>query len=358
MMKEKKAGGALRITLLTSCQSGCDFCHLEGHKTQSELRTLNPAISSWRTTGRLVNLVTKDDIESAIQIAKKMDLDAINLTGGEPTLHPDLKEIISRLNQEGFSVAMTTHAEIPQKKFMEYLEAGLEWVIVSFHSLNPEQYLAMDLVAQELEQKYNREVALRYAEKRLKMKLGNIEYAIEKSNKGELEGIVTNTVLLNLDQAKGIINYCNEKGILPRVQRDLNEPEKSQVLFDELISDLDAECFKEYEAVGDSSGAGFDYSYFDKNSGKKYLFRFKDFGHVYVDKMCDGCNKKDTKYCREKFYGVRLERGIIRTCIDLNRKGVTLFSHEDFIEQLDVSDSVPGQIAKQYKSVLSNFEAS
>lgn len=352
MIKEKKSGGALRITLLTSCQSGCDFCHLEGHKSQKELRTLNPAISSWRTTGRLVNLVTRQDIDNSIKIAQKMGLNAINLTGGEPTLHPELEEIISRLSEQGFSVAMTTHAEIPTHKLKKYISAGLKWIIVSFHSITKEQYLAMDLVAQEIERKNGRQTALKYADRRLKMKLNNIEFSLEEIESGHLEGIFTNSVLLNLEQTKAIISYCNERGILPRIQRDLNEPEKSQSIMNELIETLNATCIKEYEAIGDSSGAGFDYSYIDDHTKKTYFFRFKDFGEVYLGKMCDHCNKKNTRYCREKFYGIRLEKGKVRTCIDLNKRGTTIFSQDEFISQIDEKDSIPRQILEQYQSML------
>ena len=350
MLKEKKSGGTIRITLLTSCQSGCDFCHLEGHKSQQELRTLNPAISSWRTTGRLLNLVSEQDIDNAIKIAQKIGLNAINLTGGEPTLHPELESIISKLSRQGFSVAMTTHAEVPTHKLKKCINAGLEWIIISLHSITKEQYLSMDLVAQDLERKTSLKAAFKYAERRLKMKLDNVDFCLNQIGEKNLKGIFTNTVLLSLEQTKEIITYCNERGILPRIQKDLNEVNKSQIVMDELIKNLNATCIKEYEALGDSSAAGFDYSYIDHNTKNTYFFRFKDFGEIYIYKMCNKCSKKNTKYCRENFYGIRLEKGTVRTCIDFSQQGTTLFSQNEFINQMDEKESIPRKILEQYQS--------
>ena len=122
---EYNFGGTVRITMLSSCQSGCDFCHLEGHKNSDEIGTLNPAIAGWKKTGRLDNAVTLQDIQQSILIAKALKLDNINLTGGEPTLHPNLVEFIGHLAQAGMSVAMTTHAEIFHKKFEEIADKNI-----------------------------------------------------------------------------------------------------------------------------------------------------------------------------------------------------------------------------------------
>lgn len=352
---EYNFGGTVRITMLSSCQSGCDFCHLEGHKTTSEIGTLNPAIADWKKTGRLDNAVKSEDIEKAISIAKALKLVNINLTGGEPSLHPNTVEYIKTMADAGMSVAMTTHAEIFSKKFDDILSSGLEWVIVSLHSITPEQYLAMDLVAQQMAKSKSHEDALRYAKMRLDKKLSNISHAIEAQQKGIIKGVITNTVLLNLEQARDIILYCNELGILPRVQRDLNTKRKSQELLNELIQNLDAKLTKKIEAIGDSSGAGFDYTYHDPYTGKNGYFRVKDFGDLYVDKMCNNCAKKDTDFCRERFYGVRIEPGRVRTCIDYNHP-TTNFNSEDFLSQVTQEGTVPNAIMKQYECAMETIK--
>ena len=352
LARESNFGGTVRITMLSSCQSGCDFCHLEGHKTSNEIGTLNPAIADWKKSGRLDNAVKGEDIQSAIDIAKALNLDNINLTGGEPSLHPHTPEYIKIMADAGLSVAMTTHAEIYSKKFEEILHSGLEWVIISLHAITPEQYLAMDLVAQQMAKSKSHEEALRYAKMRLDKKFSNIALAVDAQKKGLIKGVITNTVLLNLEQARGIILYCNELGILPRVQRDLNNKRKSQGLLDSLINSLNSTLTKEIQAIGDSSGAGFDYEFQDPISGKKGCFRVKDFGDLYVDEMCNGCAKKDTDFCRERFYGVRIEPGHVRTCIDYDHFNLTNFETQGFIDQVRHEGTVPHAIMKQYENAM------
>jgi len=353
MITELKAGGCVRITILTSCQSGCDFCHLEGHKSKQEIGMLNPAISGWKKSGTFDNITSMQDIQNAIDIAKAMNLVDVNLTGGEPTLHPDIVSIIRTLNDAKLSVAMTTHAEIAPEKFTKLLNSGLEWMIVSLHAIEPEQYVAMDLVAQDLAIKHSHSTALKYAHARLKNKLANIDLAIEAQRNGIIKGVITNTVLMNLQQTKQIIQYCNDRGILPRVQRDLNKRKESQGLIKELIDDLNATCIRESLATGDSSGAGLDYTYISGLSHKIGSFRLKDFGDVYINTMCNGCALKNTEGCRERFYGIRVEPSKVRTCIDLNRENLTAFEAKEFLRQIHISGTVPEGIFKNYKEMNS-----
>lgn len=347
MQLEVKSGASIRITMLSSCQSGCNFCHLEGYKSKDEIGTLNPALSQWRETGKLDNLVTVQDIQNAIQIAKALKITDVNLTGGEPSLHPQAIEFINLLAKEDLCVAMTTHAEMSTTKFKEFLNSGLSWVIISLHAITAEQYVSMDLIAQQLSKSHSYETALKYAGNRLRNKLQNIELAIEAKKNGNIDGVLTNTVLLNLEQSQQIIAYANDRGMLPRIQRDLNEKERSQQLLDELITSLKAMPVKEIQAIGDSSAAGTDYSYL--HNTKVNHFRLKDFGDIYVKEMCDGCKKKGTRFCREKFYGVRIEPGQIRTCIDWDSKDITVFEPTDFLKQINLAQTVPAAISRQYQ---------
>jgi organic radical activating enzyme len=338
--------------MLSSCQSGCNFCHLEGYKSEQEIGTLNPALSQWRTTGKLDNLVTAEDIQNSIKIARSLGLSDVNLTGGEPTLHPNIIEYINLLGEAGLSVAMTTHAEMSTSKFQEFLHSRLSWVIISLHAVTPEQYVDMDLIAQQLAKSHSYETAVKYANNKIRNKLQNLEQAVEAQKNGLIDGILTNTVMLNVEQSKQIISYCNDRELLPRIQRDLNEKVLSQKLLEELVKSLNAVCVKEIQAIGDSSAAGYDYEYTDSVNKKTCHFRLKDFGNVYVNAMCGGCKKKNSIFCREKFYGVRIEPGKIRTCIDLDHKNITTFTPEDFISQIDIPGTVPGEIFAQYQEAM------
>ena len=343
-----KAGGDIRLVLATGCQSGCNFCHLEGHKSSDEIGQLNPALVGWKDPNKkniplidkLGNAVRSSDVQAAIDITKKLGMDNIHLTGGEPTLHPDIIGIISRIKEEGLSVAITTHGEISPSKFDEILYSGVDSINFSLHAITPMQYVAMDLIAQR-KARTSPDEALNYAKVRLRNKQANIRRAIAYQNEfPDRFKVKTNTVVLNADTTREIIEWCNNEGVSPRIQRDLNNKSDSQILIDNVISELDAYPIQEDVAIGDSSGSGIMYEY------KGGQFKVKEFGDIYIDEMCKSCTKKDTPGCREHFYGVRVEGGgIVSTCIDVQTQGVTVFSQDEF---LSAKEGVPTAIAKQY----------
>ncbi len=340
-----KAGGDIRLVVATGCQSGCNFCHLEGHKTSNEIGQLNPALIGWKDPNKkfiplidkLGNAARSADVQSAIAITKKLGMENIHLTGGEPTLHPDILSTITQIREAGLTVALTTHGEINPSRFEEILQSGVNSINFSLHAITPEQYMAMDLIAQRKAP----EEAYKYARVRLNNKHTNIRRAVEyeKENADNFK-VKTNTVVLNTETTKEIINWCNQEGVSPRIQRDLNHKEDSQVIINQVIADLDANPIREDIAIGDSSGSGTLYEY----SGGQ--FKVKEFGDIYIDEMCNECEKKDTPGCREHFYGVRVEgEGRVSTCIDVQVPGVTVFSQEDFLQ---AKSGVPVAIAKQY----------
>ncbi len=356
MKKQKKLGATVRLSLLSSCQSGCDFCHLEGFKKTDEIGTLNPAIVQWKKTKVFDNLATQADIDRAIKIASVLNIKNVNLTGGEPTLFPGLLELITQLDAEGLSTSITTHAELPPKHFAQYLSSDVDWIVVAMHAIEPSDYVEMDLVAQDISRKHGTEKATKYALRRLENKKANVLAAIEAQRQGFIDGVLTNTVITSVSRVKAIIEYCNEIGLMPRVQRDLNNKARSQVLLNSLIEELGAKCVGIQEAIGDSSGSGIDYSYASFLTKKVNYFRVKEFGDVYVPTMCNNCSLRKTDSCRERFYGVRVEKGRIRTCIDRDIEGNTCFDAESFINLVQEPNSVPNAIAKQYVEAMNIIE--
>lgn len=352
MERELKLSASVRLTLLSSCQSGCTFCHLEGFKTSGEIGKLNSAIEGWKSKKEFDNAASLLDVDRAINVARALRIRNVNITGGEPTLHPSLSTVIRRLDEADLSVAITTHAEIAPSQFAAYLNRHLDWVIISIHALEPRQYLEMDLVAQRIAEKHGFERALQFAAHRLENKKANLRQALSAQRAGVIDGVITNTVMLEPDQAIQIITYCAELGIMPRIQRDLNFKERSQTLLDEVIQRLGAQVVGVQQAIGDSSGSGVDYVYLDPNSRTERRFRLKDFGEVYVPAMCASCDMRATDACRERFYGVRVEQGRVRTCIDREIQSVTVFEADDFLSQMGLPDSIPNAIYRQYSDAM------
>jgi len=344
-----KAGGDVRIVMLTSCQSGCDFCHLEGHKHTNEVGQLNPALSGWKTRKgslehKLDNLFTKEDAMMAMLIAKNVGLHKMHLTGGEPTLSPHIEQIIELFTDNGFEVGITTHGEFSQEKISKLIDAGVRSINFSLHAINAEQYLAMDLIAQGIAIKNSKEAALQYAKRRIDQKLANIKFACEYAKQDRRIKVKANCVVRTATTAEQIVLWCNDQKVDIRLQRDLNDKEKSEVEISKVIKSLDAQAIRQDIAIGDSSGSGKEYRH------KGGLFKVKSFGEVYVSEMCSACPLLGKKHCRERFYGLRIEHEKVTTCIDVQNQQ-TSFSFEEFLNKLSKNEGVPGEIREQYAAM-------
>ncbi len=66
----------------------------------------------------------------------------VSFCGGEPTLHDDLTDIISRFVSEGFTVRLLTNGiKLTDEKFIKELKrAGLKWIILQFDGFKDETY--------------------------------------------------------------------------------------------------------------------------------------------------------------------------------------------------------------------------
>lgn len=80
----------LRMVLTSKCNGKCAFCHHEGYTGEKEMS---------------VDLATQ-----IADVAQKIGIPSISITGGEPTLHPQVSEIISAIQQRSAaSISLTTN---------------------------------------------------------------------------------------------------------------------------------------------------------------------------------------------------------------------------------------------------------
>lgn len=113
---------SLRITLTNKCNVNCIYCHHDGMRSSK-------------------NEMTPDEIYKICQIAKKIGVRKIRLSGGEPLVRKDIVEIISKINSIGFNdISITTNGILLEKYAQDLKDAGLDRVNVSLDTLNPETY--------------------------------------------------------------------------------------------------------------------------------------------------------------------------------------------------------------------------
>jgi cyclic pyranopterin phosphate synthase len=114
----------LRISLTDKCNMRCVYCMTEDMVFQP-----NDDLMSTAEILRLVNIFAR------------LGIDKIRLTGGEPTVHPDLLEIVRGINVAGIHrLSMTTNGLRLAELAKPLKEAGLERVNVSVDTLDPDRF--------------------------------------------------------------------------------------------------------------------------------------------------------------------------------------------------------------------------
>lgn len=113
---------SLRITITNRCNVNCIYCHHDGMRSSK-------------------NEMTPEEIYKISQIAKRIGVRKMRLSGGEPLVRKDIVEIVSKINSVGFKdISMTTNGIFLEKYAKDLKEAGLDRVNVSLDTLNPETY--------------------------------------------------------------------------------------------------------------------------------------------------------------------------------------------------------------------------
>ncbi|HEY4721857.1 MAG TPA: GTP 3',8-cyclase MoaA, partial [Anaerolineae bacterium] len=114
----------LRISLTDKCNMRCVYC-------MAEDMVFQPG----------AGLMSTAEILRLVNIFAQLGIDKIRLTGGEPTVHPDLIPIVRGIRAAGISrVSMTTNGARLTQLAKPLKEAGLERVNVSVDTLDPDKF--------------------------------------------------------------------------------------------------------------------------------------------------------------------------------------------------------------------------
>lgn len=115
----------LRLSLTDRCNFRCLYCLPE------QEQAFHPR----------ENTLTWEDWQRLLPILKAMGIHKVRLTGGEPTLHPRLLELVSLLTDTGFEeTALTTNGFRLEKLAPEFRKRGLTRVNVHLDSLSSDGF--------------------------------------------------------------------------------------------------------------------------------------------------------------------------------------------------------------------------
>ncbi len=115
----------LRLSITDRCNFRCVYCMDPGVRFMSR-----------------ESLLTTPEIVRVARIAASLGVRKIRLTGGEPTLHPELTEIIAGIHgATQVELAMITNASrLSRAALREWKNAGLSRMTISIDSLRPERF--------------------------------------------------------------------------------------------------------------------------------------------------------------------------------------------------------------------------
>lgn len=114
----------LRISLTDKCNMRCVYC-------MSEDMVFQPNDE----------LMTTAEIRRLVHIFARLGVDKIRLTGGEPTVHPELLTIVRDIRAAGITrISMTTNGLRLAELAAPLKAAGLERVNVSIDTLDPDRF--------------------------------------------------------------------------------------------------------------------------------------------------------------------------------------------------------------------------
>ncbi len=110
----------LRISVTPQCNLRCIYCHHEGE--------VSPG-----------SLISKEDIQAVVEAGESFGIRSVKFTGGEPTIRPDLLDIIASV-PESMESSLTTNGTLLADIAGKLHDAGLSRVNVSLDTLNHERY--------------------------------------------------------------------------------------------------------------------------------------------------------------------------------------------------------------------------
>jgi molybdenum cofactor biosynthesis enzyme MoaA len=293
---------SLRLKVLDQCGMACVFCHNEGTPVSSdnvgrEASEFTAAGTSSRVSIYLgtngadfVSGSVQPDValqEAVKSIDDLVSIHEIHLTGGEPTLHPQLPEIIRQLTNDGHEVKITSNGERFYAMASALKEAGLKKVVFSIFGTTPE-----DLAAVQGGKFNNPKFA--------KLKLDALERSIVAAHDNGIE-TAANIVMPNLDHAERIMSIIDRFGDVCKIRilNSLDEGEASYEAVYELLAVMGATVSKINMTAG-ASGMSIDYLLPD---GKEV--GFKQIRKSYLSEVCKDCVLRDNG-CDEGFYGMRM----------------------------------------------------
>ncbi|WP_016908641.1 radical SAM protein [Streptomyces xiaopingdaonensis] len=293
----------LRVKVIDACGMTCTFCHNEGTPVSADNRPGRPFTGtgpSGRTSlylagngARFLSAPIHPDPAFAAALSQLRDalgFDEVHLTGGEPTLHPELPQLVRLARQAGYRVSVTSNGENGARALPTCAEAGLGHVNFSIFGTTPEELAQVQATRLRSPHLAARKIA-----------------ALEKSLQVSLNmdlGTRANVVLPDadhIDRVRRLLERYSPQ-LSVRVLSSLADGEASLDAIDQLLEEVGA-APAEVRLIAGTSGFRIRYRLPD---GRPLVV--KHIRPLRLPDTCTGCRFNNSVDCEEGYYGVRLYR--------------------------------------------------
>lgn len=272
-MNQQITKPALRLKMTGVCNRTCSFCNEEG---------------DMRTIGSVQPDATLFDCVHGLMAA--LGISSVMLTGGEPTIHPDLQRIVEGIKATDISITTNGIRPMSKSEWSALHQAGLRKLIVSIHDASPQSLIQLETRARQFG----------WAVRALDAQRQNLATASEAGL-----NVRVNTVAYgSYEQVRLVLDTLSDLrrehqfGI--RLLNDLANIEKSQRIIQDVCLALGA------KEIGQERRAGSSNSTVTWETETGFQFSTKMAYRYFFDPVCAGCAIK--QQCHEGFYGVRVER--------------------------------------------------
>jgi len=315
---------SLRAKIIDACGLTCTFCHNEG--TPVAIDNPEGIITIRAVAGRSGRVSVFSDInevdflpgvmdpskpefkDSIVAIRDQIGLKELHLTGGEPTLHPQLSEVVRVARSAGYSVSMTSNGERGASKIKEYAQEGLAKINYSIFGTTPQE-LAM------VQNDRYQDVSL--ASKKIEALHESIAEAADAGIKVGANIVMSNSA--HNERVRRLLEEFDSR-LDVRILPDLSNTHGSARAIYNLLFELGAVPVLNTVEAGSS------------NARVRYVLRngrlisFKQIRPTRLEE-CDNCQFNNPTDCKEGFYGTRLyidRQGGYRVGVCMQRMDLTI----------------------------------
>lgn len=292
-------GGKFRVSILNSCNLSCSFCHNEAMQNPRTEKKLFPPVLS---QDRILQI-----IHSYIFLGGKQ----VNITGGEPLIHPHFSEMIQRIEKGNCRIVINTNAVKP-KVLLEYGRIEkIDSLLISLHTADEDVF--KNYLGKSSPAKIQKNI----------LELKNAGYHIELNcsfgnyNKSGLEKVV---------------QFAAENSIDLKIITLVRHNEQAEFYSGDWESpDFAAPILKKYGfTLQNSENSLGGYKMFYKNDNISITVKDIGKGKLFSS-YCRDCSYE--KFCGEGIYGLRVGvDGLWKPCL-LNKEKFVPFSESESIDE-------------------------